>query len=106
VRRPWAGKTDTRKLSNKNRYDVLEEAHQEATRRINMNRLSQGQSTIVPHQLQAITWLADKGAQQYGEGQQTKGGGRKSAQTPAGQEGMAPHTRMSKPRPARSKAAK
>lgn len=74
-----------RGLGAQGRYDYLEAVHQEAAKRMGMK----------PHQVQAISWLADKKAMGAAttDKQKSIGQGRhRHSQKPVGQEGM-PRTR-------------
>jgi len=66
------------------RYRDYEAAHQEATDIVNQHLKAAGSPPIMPHQLQATTWIADKDAQtwrgSYGSGN------RHTADMPFGQE--------------------
>lgn len=68
------------------RYHDFEGAHQEATQIVNQHLAAAGHSPILPHQLQATTWVADKQGQEFGQGNMSKGGGRKNFRMPFGQE--------------------
>jgi hypothetical protein len=68
------------------RYHDYEAAHQEAAGIINQHLKAAGKPPIMPHQLQATTWIADKQGQEYGQGNRTHSGGRASFRQPFGQE--------------------
>jgi hypothetical protein len=80
-------KSDTRRLSGKKRYDMIEDAHQRATKTIN-DHLG---SSLQPHQVQATTWLADdrdaRSSRGAARGQQGGSGDRTKIPMPVGQTG-------------------
>jgi hypothetical protein len=65
-------KADTRKLGSKGRYDMIEQAHQQAADSMGLQ----------PHQAQAISWLADS-RDSLGSNKRAKS--RNKLQTPVGQ---------------------
>lgn len=69
------------------RYQDYERAHQDAADIINQHLAQSGQaSRVLPHQVQATTWVADEANQEYGHGNKSHGGGRKNFRQPFGQE--------------------
>jgi hypothetical protein len=76
-----------RGLGAQGRYDYLEQVHQEAAKRMGMR----------PHEVQAISWLADKKAMTTGQTDKQNAigmGAKRHSQKPVGQEGM-PNTKPS-----------
>lgn len=65
-------KEDTRRLGARGRYDMIEQAHQQAADNLGMQ----------PHQAQAISWLADS---RDSKGTNKRAASRKTLQTPVGQ---------------------